>query len=183
MNFNKYIVAIGVALSFFVASLKAQECPVNMNKIDAKCQKLVADFGKLTEEEQADESENSKVTRLRQEFEKNCTESRAGIWPNCPKLTPENCILESKCKMSGGKCAHRTGAELEKLMAGECKTHEGEQGAYCTKFNRTESFGSCLCSKRGTGCIFDCSKMTTEAACGTEPTACSWNGGECVRQQ
>ena len=44
----------------------------------------------------------------------------------------------------------------------------------------TTSFAQCLCSKRG-GCAFDCAKLTNEAACATEPTACNWNGSECIR--
>lgn len=181
MSFNKYVIAIGVALSFLMASLNAAECPVNMNKVDAKCLKIAGDFEKLTPEEQVDESEDSKKARLTKEFETDCTASRAGILPNCAKLTPAKCILENKCKMSGAKCIHRPQADIAKLTETECKSREGEQGEYCSKFKATESFAQCLCSKKGTGCAFDCSKMTTESACATEPNACSWNGSECTR--
>lgn len=187
MIFNKYVIALGVALSFVVASLNAAECPANtpksINALDKRCNKLWNDYNSLSDEEKADESKNSKSVKITTEFSEKCDTSRhvSGAFPKCSVLTPDQCVKEpAKCTLVGSRCATLTLAQQEKNEA-PCAASTGAQGEYCTKFKRTESFAQCLCSKRGTGCVFDCSKMTSEEACATEPTACSWNGSECER--
>ena len=184
MSFNKYVVAIGVALSFLMASLNAAECPADtpkyINKVDAECRKLWEDYNAMSAEEKADESENSKNVKIRTAFDEKCDQSRnvEGPFPKCSKLTPAQCVNEpSKCKLVGEKCQYRPSAEQANNQT-PCAASIGAQGTYCSKVSSSAS-NQCLCGK--TRCIFDCSKMTNEAACATEPTACSWNGSECTR--
>ena len=187
MIFNKYVIALGVALSFVVASLNAAECPADtpesINAVDKRCKKLWGDYNALSDEEKADEAVNSKNTKIITEFAEKCDTSKriSGAFPKCSALTAAQCINEpAKCALVGSKCTTLTLAQQEKNEA-PCAASTGAQGEYCTKFKATASFAQCLCSKKGTGCIFDCSKMTSESACATEPTACSWNGSECQR--
>ena len=188
MSFNKYIIAIGVALSFLMASLNATECPADtpkyINAVDKLCAKLWADYNALTTEEKADESEDSKNVKIITEFAEKCDTSRhvVGAFPKCSVLTPAQCVKEpAKCTLVGGKCTTLTVAQQEKNTT-PCVDKTDAQGAYCSAYKtHTTSFGACLCSKRG-GCGFDCGKLTNEAGCATEPTTCSWNGSECVRK-
>jgi hypothetical protein len=187
MSFNKYVIAIGVALSFLMASLNADECPTDtpkyINKVDAECKKLWDDYNAMSAEEKEDTAENSKNVKITTAFAEKCDTSRhvVGAFPKCSTLTPAQCVNEpAKCKLVGEKCTTLTVAEQGKNQT-PCAASIGAQGTYCGAYKtHTTSFAQCLCSKRG-GCAFDCAKLTNEAACATEPTACNWNGSECIR--
>lgn len=188
MDFRKYIVAIGLALSFLFSSLNAAECPVDtprdINAINKRCQQLWDSYNALSDSEKENQSENSKANKIQTEFAEKCDTSRhvAGPFTKCSVLDPVQCVKEpATCSLVGSKCTTITAAQQAKNDK-PCINKTGAQGEFCSSYKtHTTSFGACLCSKRG-GCAFDCSKLTNEAGCGTEPTACSWNGSECVRQ-
>jgi hypothetical protein len=79
MNFNKYVIAIGVALSFLVASLNAAEtgCPVGpdgtgIDEISKDCVKLLNKSNKLNDDQWANK-ENPIVKEYKEKFHGNST--------------------------------------------------------------------------------------------------------------
>ena len=100
MSFNKYVIAIGVALSFLMASLNAEECPANANPINSDCQSMWKLYEALDSAEQNNES--NPVVKVGMglfqdeicELTKDRGQGRTA-YANPKKLTADQCADES----------------------------------------------------------------------------------------
>ncbi len=143
MNSNKYIIAIGVALSFLVASLNATECPAGpgIDQISKSCVALLNNSNKLTPEQWAD-ANNPTVKKYKENFygESACEsvvvtgQSENKTHARCELLIGQDaCAKEpTACRWSnsGEECVGRARSKINfGCLEGGATASEGSSGA------------------------------------------------------